>query len=157
MRKSRTDSVRVRKRTANSAQWCSTKSRTCNASQILLSHSRSLARDEHGNRYASFQFPGGHTARVTPVPIPNTEVKPRRADDTARASSPSGSRPLFRRKLVHRLDDRRSSGLPDEPGASRSGWQRGVLVVGVNDQGVAVQVDIGRPVLREGPCAGGAT
>ena len=30
-----------------------------------------------------FQFPGGLTARVTPVPIPNTEVKPCRADDTA--------------------------------------------------------------------------
>jgi hypothetical protein len=30
-----------------------------------------------------FQFPGGLTARVTPVPIPNTEVKPRWADDTA--------------------------------------------------------------------------
>src|SRR5579859_923217 len=29
---------------------------------------------------------GDHTARVTPVPIPNTVVKPRRADDTARAS-----------------------------------------------------------------------
>src|SRR5215467_8095944 len=29
---------------------------------------------------------GGHTARVTPVPIPNTEVKPRRADDTARVT-----------------------------------------------------------------------
>src|ERR1700683_2497368 len=29
------------------------------------------------------KFPGGLTARVTPVPIPNTEVKPRRADDTA--------------------------------------------------------------------------
>jgi hypothetical protein len=28
-------------------------------------------------------FPGGLTARVTPVPIPNTEVKPCRADDTA--------------------------------------------------------------------------
>ena len=26
---------------------------------------------------------GGHTARVTPVPIPNTEVKPRWADRTA--------------------------------------------------------------------------
>jgi hypothetical protein len=45
-----------------------------------------FARDEHGNPYASFQFPGDHTARVTPVPIPNTEVKPRRADDTARAT-----------------------------------------------------------------------
>ena len=31
-------------------------------------------------------FPGGHTAGVTPVPIPNTEVKPRRADDTARVT-----------------------------------------------------------------------
>ena len=29
------------------------------------------------------EFPGGLTARVTPVPIPNTEVKPCRADDTA--------------------------------------------------------------------------
>jgi hypothetical protein len=29
------------------------------------------------------KFPGGLTARVTPVPIPNTEVKPCRADDTA--------------------------------------------------------------------------
>src|SRR6266849_3031670 len=29
---------------------------------------------------------GGNTARVTPVPIPNTEVKPRRADDTARVT-----------------------------------------------------------------------
>jgi hypothetical protein len=29
------------------------------------------------------EFPGGLTARATPVPIPNTEVKPRRADDTA--------------------------------------------------------------------------
>src|SRR5207302_5073504 len=33
-----------------------------------------------------FQVSGGYTARVTPVPIPNTEVKPRRADDTARAT-----------------------------------------------------------------------
>jgi hypothetical protein len=32
------------------------------------------------------EFPGDHTARVTPVPIPNTEVKPRRADDTARVT-----------------------------------------------------------------------
>jgi hypothetical protein len=33
-----------------------------------------------------YEFPGDHTARVTPVPIPNTVVKPRRADDTARAT-----------------------------------------------------------------------
>src|SRR6266446_9457544 len=54
--------------------------------KLLLSHSRSVARDEQGNPFASFQFPGDHTARVTPVPIPNTVVKPRRADDTARAT-----------------------------------------------------------------------
>src|ERR1700756_4141223 len=35
---------------------------------------------------ASLQVSGDQTARVTPVPIPNTEVKPRRADDTARAT-----------------------------------------------------------------------
>src|SRR5207237_875773 len=28
-------------------------------------------------------FPGGHRSRVTPVPIPNTEVKPATADGTA--------------------------------------------------------------------------
>src|SRR5687767_13223163 len=31
------------------------------------------------------KFPGGHRSRVTPVPIPNTEVKPATADGTARA------------------------------------------------------------------------
>jgi hypothetical protein len=34
-------------------------------------------------RASSFHLPGGHAAGVTPVPIPNTVVKPRRADDTA--------------------------------------------------------------------------
>ena len=34
----------------------------------------------------NFDFPGGHTAEATPVPIPNTEVKLRRADDTARVT-----------------------------------------------------------------------
>src|SRR3984957_17822044 len=33
-----------------------------------------------------FPVSGDQTARVPPVPIPNTEVKPRRADDTARAT-----------------------------------------------------------------------
>ena len=33
------------------------------------------------------QFPGGHRSRVTPVPIPNTEVKPVTADGTARVSA----------------------------------------------------------------------
>ena len=32
------------------------------------------------------QFAGEFTTRVTPVPIPNTEVKPRWADGTARVS-----------------------------------------------------------------------
>ena len=31
------------------------------------------------------KFPGGHRSRVTPVPIPNTEVKPATVDGTARA------------------------------------------------------------------------
>ena len=30
---------------------------------------------------------GGHRRRVTPVPIPNTEVKPSTADGTARAGA----------------------------------------------------------------------
>ena len=35
----------------------------------------------------SFEFfPGGYTEEVTPVPIPNTEVKLRWADGTARVS-----------------------------------------------------------------------
>jgi hypothetical protein len=55
----------------------SASSRTCNASQILLSRSP-FAR--------GVQVSGDQTARVTPVPIPNTEVKPRRADDTARVT-----------------------------------------------------------------------
>ena len=36
--------------------------------------------------FSTPQFAGDHTARVTPVPIPNTEVKPRWADGTARES-----------------------------------------------------------------------
>ena len=36
--------------------------------------------------FTQIDFPGGHTAGATPVPIPNTEVKPRRADDTARVT-----------------------------------------------------------------------
>ena len=37
-------------------------------------------------RQAPSKFAGDHTARVPPVPIPNTEVKPRWADGTARAT-----------------------------------------------------------------------
>ena len=45
-----------------------------------------------GRKLSSFtasklhQVVGDHTAGVTPVPIPNTEVKPRWADGTARES-----------------------------------------------------------------------
>ena len=31
------------------------------------------------------EIPGGHAGGVPPVPIPNTEVKPSKADDTAAA------------------------------------------------------------------------
>ncbi len=35
-------------------------------------------------RKVLYKFSGGFVERVTPVPIPNTEVKPLRADGTAR-------------------------------------------------------------------------
>ena len=37
-------------------------------------------------RLIHIEFPGGHRRRVTPVPIPNTEVKPSTADGTAWAT-----------------------------------------------------------------------
>ena len=36
----------------------------------------------HSAFFTSQFFPGDHTGRVTPVPIPNTAVKPARADDS---------------------------------------------------------------------------
>ena len=49
-----------------------------------------LRLSEHTRRGKSLRstprFAGEYTARVTPVPIPNTEVKPRWADGTARVS-----------------------------------------------------------------------
>src|SRR5690242_5036322 len=36
--------------------------------------------------FFDIEFPGGHRSRVTPVPIPNTEVKPATADGTAGAT-----------------------------------------------------------------------
>ena len=36
--------------------------------------------------FTQIDFPGGHTAGATPVPIPNTEVKPSRAHGTARVT-----------------------------------------------------------------------
>ena len=41
-------------------------------------------------------MPGDHSGGVTPVPIPNTEVKPSNADDTAsRRGGKVGSRQAF--------------------------------------------------------------
>ena len=57
----------------------------------------------------SFTVFGGYSAGVTPVPIPNTEVKPCRADDTARVTVwESRSPPKFIRKEA-RLPRRRAS------------------------------------------------
>src|SRR3989442_10163777 len=41
----------------------------------------------------AFQFSGGCVERVTPVPIPNTEVKPLGADGTARATAWESRKP----------------------------------------------------------------
>src|SRR5712691_8940459 len=51
----------------------------------LLSRSLRDVRN-HPDGCSELKVSGGNTARVTPVPIPNTEVKPRRADDTARVT-----------------------------------------------------------------------
>ena len=48
--------------------------------QVTISSGRRPLEDGPGPK-----FPGGHRSRVTPVPIPNTEVKPATADGTARA------------------------------------------------------------------------
>ena len=40
-----------------------------------------------GNQQSSAMFPGGHRRGVTPVPIPNTEVKLSTADGTARVTA----------------------------------------------------------------------
>ena len=48
----------------------------------------------------SINVPGGHTGGATPVPIPNTEVKPSKADATA-AVRPWESRTLPGFKRVH--------------------------------------------------------
>ena len=52
----------------------------------------------------SMHVPGGHTGGATPVPIPNTEVKPSKADATA-AVRPWESRTLpgFKRACQRNL------------------------------------------------------
>jgi hypothetical protein len=48
------------------------------------------------------RFLGGYAEGVTPVPIPNTEVKPLRADDTARVAVwESRSPPGIKQKAPH--------------------------------------------------------
>ena len=48
---------------------------------------------KHANDQDVFNVPGGLTGGAPPVPIPNTEVKPSKADDTA-AARPWESRTL---------------------------------------------------------------
>src|SRR5712692_5446533 len=71
-------------------------SQSSSSARICSAPADSVASSRHGSLFVLFtsddpasanhSFPGGHTAGVTPVPIPNTEVKPRRADDTARVT-----------------------------------------------------------------------
>ncbi len=53
------------------------RSRACAASQITIRFSKLSFRK------VLYKFSGDFVERVTPVPIPNTEVKPLRADGTA--------------------------------------------------------------------------
>src|SRR5437899_11888128 len=57
-------------------------------SQIPISDLKSAIRNPKSNR-----FSGGGVERVTPVPIPNTEVKPLGADGTARATAWESRKP----------------------------------------------------------------
>src|SRR6266542_3248082 len=53
----------------------------------------------------AFRFSGGCVERVTPVPIPNTEVKPLGADGTARATVWESRKPpgLFKRRPAREI------------------------------------------------------
>src|SRR6266540_1274719 len=65
---------------------------------------RCKCRDIAKSPTRDIEFPGGHRSRVTPVPIPNTEVKPATADGTARVGAwESRSLPgvIDRSPLVH--------------------------------------------------------
>ena len=58
------------------------------ATKSLAHQSNYRTAGHHAGRASHFVdfFPGGNTGEVTPVPIPNTEVKLSRADGTAGAS-----------------------------------------------------------------------
>src|SRR6185503_5750140 len=57
------------------------------------------------------KFPGGHRGRVTPVPIPNTEVKPATADGTACAG-------VWESRSLPGLFSERLHGIPWEAASS---------------------------------------
>ena len=61
---------------------------TINTTPIAAHQSNYMTAGHHAGRASHFVdfFPGGYTEEVTPVPIPNTEVKLFRADGTAGAS-----------------------------------------------------------------------
>ena len=60
------------------------------SSSSIVVRSSSLVAERHEqpttNHQRSFKFSGDSIDRVTPVPIPNTEVKPVGADGTARVT-----------------------------------------------------------------------
>ena len=62
------------------------KKRVARRSSATLSKTRRRQRRRDGQKPKSKEFLGGYAEGVTPVPIPNTEVKPLRADDTARVA-----------------------------------------------------------------------
>src|SRR5437588_7760130 len=86
--------VRPKSRPASCRNWrrpLAEKNSSPDGSRALLEHgAKQIPRRMLGISAAGSdarkapQLSGDHTARVTPVPIPNTEVKPRRADGTAR-------------------------------------------------------------------------
>ena len=105
------------------------------------------------------KFPGGLTARVTPVPIPNTEVKPCRADDTARVTarerrSPPGlisaKKAPSHRSLFHFLPCRSRTALCSDrmPRRLRGGGEAGFGPVEVEADEPTFHEDWERRVFR---------
>ena len=50
--------------------------------------------------FRRFKKYSGDSARDTPVPIPNTEVKPNNADGTRRATSRETRKPLNKKQFI---------------------------------------------------------
>ena len=91
-------------------------------------------------------LPGGHRSRVTPVPIPNTEVKPATADGTAAAGLWES------RSLPGVILDTRPRRLPDVSGVRVYGAARAARKLG---QYAARKVIHLRDVDSTLPAAGG--